>query len=181
MVIYQPRRNRQFRCSARRHHGRVCRTLLPPTFSRCRRLLVEGFPFVCDRKCAWLPFLRLSCLPGSCQSSRVMPATEICVFTLELLARLRYRYFTSSNTVSCVAFSRDGGMLAAGERGHQPLVTVWSLATGITLWEMATGHRFGIGCVAFTPSGGGIATMGFKHDRMLRVRSSCGAAVSLRG
>lgn len=60
-------------------------------------------------------------------------------------------------------------MLAVGERGHQPSATVWSLATGTVVRELAGGHRFGIGCIAFTPSGGGVVTMGFKHDRMLRV------------
>lgn len=58
-----------------------------------------------------------------------------------------------------------------GERGHQPSATVWNLATGVVVRELAGGHRFGIGCVAFTPSGGGVVTMGFKHDRMLRVRN----------
>lgn len=56
-----------------------------------------------------------------------------------------------------------------GERGHQPSATVWSLATGAVVRELAGGHRFGIGCISFTPSGGGVVTMGFKHDRMLRV------------
>ncbi|CAM9265955.1 unnamed protein product, partial [Hapterophycus canaliculatus] len=59
--------------------------------------------------------------------------------------------------------------LVVGERGHQPSATVWSLATGAVVRELAGGHRFGIGCVAFTPSGGGVVTMGFKHDRMLRI------------
>lgn len=60
-------------------------------------------------------------------------------------------------------------MLAAGERGHQPAVTVWNLASGTVLRELTGGHRFGIGCVAFTPDGQGVVTMGFKHDRMLKV------------
>ncbi|CAM9991699.1 unnamed protein product, partial [Laminaria digitata] len=84
------------------------------------------------------------------------------------------RYFRASNTVSCLAFSRDGGMLAVGERGHHPSVTVWSLETGTVLRELTGGHRFGVGCVAFTLSGGGLVTMGFKHDRMLRVRAEGG-------
>ncbi|CAN0431134.1 unnamed protein product, partial [Ectocarpus sp. 13 AM-2016] len=81
------------------------------------------------------------------------------------------RYFRASKTVSCLAFSRDGGMLVVGERGHQPSATVWNLATGAVVRELAGGHRFGIGCISFTPSGGGVVTMGFKHDRMLRVRN----------
>lgn len=80
-----------------------------------------------------------------------------------------FRYFRAGKAVSCLAFSRDGNMLAVGERGHHPAVTVWSLATGTVLRELAGGHRFGIGCVVFTPSGGGVVTMGYKHDRMLRV------------
>ena len=89
------------------------------------------------------------------------------------------RYFRASNTVSCLAFSNDGGMLAVGERGHHPSVTVWSLETGTVLRELAGGHRFGVGCVAFTLSGGGLVTMGFKHDRMLRVRRERGGGGEL--
>lgn len=61
-------------------------------------------------------------------------------------------------------------MLAVGERGHQPAVTVWNLATGAVLRELVGGHRFGVGCITFSPCGSMVATMGFKHDRMLRVR-----------
>lgn len=60
-----------------------------------------------------------------------------------------------------------------GERGHQPSATVWSMATGAVVRKLAGGHRFGIGCISFTPSGGGVVTMGFKHDRMLRVSVVC--------
>lgn len=72
--------------------------------------------------------------------------------------------------MSCLAFSRDGSMLAVGERGHQPAVTVWDLASGTVLRELTGGHRFGIGCVVFSPKGSWVVTMGFKHDRMLKVR-----------
>ena len=60
-------------------------------------------------------------------------------------------------------------MLAVGERGHQPSATVWSLETGEVLREVVGGHRIGISCICFTPSGGGLVTMGFKRDRMLKV------------
>lgn len=60
-------------------------------------------------------------------------------------------------------------MLAVGERGHHPSVTVWSLDTGAVLRELVGVYRFGISCVSFTSSGGGLVTMGFKSDRMLRV------------
>ncbi|CAM9682868.1 unnamed protein product, partial [Ectocarpus sp. 8 AP-2014] len=93
-----------------------------------------------------------------------------CVVVIYQPRRNRqFRYFRASKTVSCLAFSRDGGMLVVGERGHQPSATVWNLATGAVVRELAGGHRFGIGCISFTPSGGGVVTMGFKHDRMLRV------------
>ncbi|CBJ30084.1 conserved unknown protein [Ectocarpus siliculosus] len=95
-----------------------------------------------------------------------------CVVVIYQPRRNRqFRYFRASKTVSCLAFSRDGGMLVVGERGHQPSATVWNLATGAVIRELAGGHRFGIGCISFTPSGGGVVTMGFKHDRMLRVAS----------
>lgn len=69
-------------------------------------------------------------------------------------------------------------MLALGERGHQPAVTVWDLATGTVLRELAGGHRFGIACVAFAAGGRCVVTMGFNHDRMLRVRSPASSVLA---
>ena len=62
------------------------------------------------------------------------------------------RYFRGCKAVSCLAYSRDGSMLAVGERGHQPSATVWSLETGEVLREVVGGHRIGISCICFTPS-----------------------------
>lgn len=100
---------------------------------------------------------------------RSSPWLTLLSFCLPLKNKIP-RYFRASKTVSCLAFSRDGGMLAVGEKGHHASVTVWSLAKGVVLRELTGGQYFGIRCVAFTPSGGGLVTMGFKNDRMLRVR-----------
>ncbi|CAN0073640.1 unnamed protein product, partial [Discosporangium mesarthrocarpum] len=96
-----------------------------------------------------------------------------CVVVIYQPRRNRqFRYFRTSKAVSCLAFSPDGSMLAVGERGHKPTVIIWSLASGSVLWELgalgAGQHRFGIICVAFSPCGGRVATMGFKNDKMLR-------------
>ncbi|CAM9225132.1 unnamed protein product, partial [Phaeothamnion confervicola] len=79
------------------------------------------------------------------------------------------RYFRAGKAVSCLAFSRDGAMLAVGERGHQPSVIVWDTATGAVLRELKGGHRFGVGCLAFSPRGHLLVTCGFKYDRTLQI------------
>ncbi|CAM9353511.1 unnamed protein product [Choristocarpus tenellus] len=93
-----------------------------------------------------------------------------CVVVIYQPRRNRqFRYFRAGKAVSCLNFSQDGSMLAVGERGHRPSVTVWSLATGAVLRALVGVHRFGISCVVFSPGGGALVTMGFRHDRMLRV------------
>ncbi|KAG5189397.1 hypothetical protein JKP88DRAFT_353103 [Tribonema minus] len=93
-----------------------------------------------------------------------------CVVVIYQPRRNRqFRYFRAGKTVSCLAFSRDGSMLAVGERGHLPSVIVWKLATGVVLAELKGGHKYGVACLAFSPQGNALVSVGFKYDRMLQV------------
>ena len=75
-------------------------------------------------------------------------------------------FFKSERAISCVCTSDDGRYLAMGERGHLPTVTVWDISSGEKLHTI-TGHKHGVGCVAFSPSGDHLVTVGFKHDKQL--------------
>jgi WD40 repeat protein len=81
----------------------------------------------------------------------------------------QFRYFRTGKTVSCLVFSRNGTLLAVGEKGHQPSVVVWSLSTGLVVAELKGGHKFGVSCVSFSPRGHMIVSAGFKYDRTLQV------------
>ncbi|KAJ3098936.1 hypothetical protein HDU97_003573 [Phlyctochytrium planicorne] len=54
-------------------------------------------------------------------------------------------------SVSCVAFSPDGGYLAAGESGHQPRIVIWDYANNTIISELR-GHKFGIAAITFSPN-----------------------------
>jgi WD40 repeat protein len=75
-------------------------------------------------------------------------------------------FITVPRAISCLDISSDGTRLAVGERGHLPCCTIWDLATRTQVYSLA-GHKNGIGCVAISPSGKFIVTVGFKHDRQL--------------
>ncbi len=79
------------------------------------------------------------------------------------------RFFHSTKTVSCLAFSADGTYLAVGERGHQPSIVVWSLGSGLTIAEFKNGYRFGVSCLTFSPAGNLLVSAGYKYDRQIRV------------
>ncbi|KAJ3330592.1 hypothetical protein HDU76_005282 [Blyttiomyces sp. JEL0837] len=63
--------------------------------------------------------------------------------------------------VSCLAFSPDGELLAAGESGHQPRILIWDHAKGIIVSELQ-GHKFGVLSVAFSPNMKYLVSVGFQ-------------------
>lgn len=75
----------------------------------------------------------------------------------------------SVKPVSCVAFSCDGQLLAAGESGHQPRIIIWAHATGNVVSELL-GHKFGVLALAFSPTNTKIlVSVGFQHDGFIYV------------
>ncbi|XP_038701339.1 mitogen-activated protein kinase-binding protein 1 isoform X1 [Tripterygium wilfordii] len=90
--------------------------------------------------------------------------------------------------LSCVALSPDGRFVAAGESGHQPAVLVWDLTT-LTFVSELKGHLYGVECIAFSPDGEHLASIGasiyFWNWRRtmlitkLKVSSSCSTVMSV--
>jgi WD40 repeat protein len=62
------------------------------------------------------------------------------------------------NTVTAVAFSRDGRTLASA--GHDPAVLLWGTRTRRRLGELRTGFSDGVSAMAFSPDGRTLATLG---------------------
>ncbi|CAL5335071.1 unnamed protein product [Camellia sinensis] len=65
--------------------------------------------------------------------------------------------------LSCVAMSKDGGFVAAGESGHQAAVLVWDCVSLAFLSELKS-HQHGVACSAFSPDGKHLVSIGFPHD-----------------
>ncbi|OWM81749.1 hypothetical protein CDL15_Pgr007787 [Punica granatum] len=61
--------------------------------------------------------------------------------------------------LSCVAVSRDGRFVAAGESGNQPSVLVWDSANPTLVSELK-GHLYGVACIAFSPDGKHLVSVG---------------------
>ncbi|EXB89953.1 Mitogen-activated protein kinase-binding protein 1 [Morus notabilis] len=61
--------------------------------------------------------------------------------------------------LSCVAVSKDGRFIAAGESGTQLAVLVWDVETLALVYELK-GHLFGVGCIAFSPDGRHLVSVG---------------------
>ncbi|XP_031332032.1 mitogen-activated protein kinase-binding protein 1 isoform X3 [Photinus pyralis] len=87
---------------------------------------------------------------------------------------------TSRKTITSLAFSSCGRYLVTGECGHQPAVRVWDLqadpqpgAPGIApqVQQVAEffSHKYGISCVAFSPSGKYVVSIGTQHDMIVNV------------
>ncbi|XP_030479012.1 uncharacterized protein LOC115696243 isoform X1 [Cannabis sativa] len=61
--------------------------------------------------------------------------------------------------LNCVAMSEDGRFIAAGESGTQPSVLVWDSET-LALVSELKGHLYGLGCIAFSPDGKHLVSVG---------------------
>ncbi|KAK2966136.1 hypothetical protein RJ640_018389, partial [Escallonia rubra] len=68
--------------------------------------------------------------------------------------------------LSCVAVSRDGKFVAAGESGNQSAVVVWDCATLASVSDLK-GHQDGVACTAFSPDGKHLVSVGFPPDGYL--------------
>ena len=75
-------------------------------------------------------------------------------------------FYKSSKAISSISISQDGKFLAVGERGQSPCVTVWSVDTFEVIATLSA-HKHGVGCMAFSPDGRYLVTVGFKLDRQL--------------
>ncbi|KAF5908504.1 mitogen-activated protein kinase-binding protein 1-like isoform X1, partial [Clarias magur] len=75
---------------------------------------------------------------------------------------------TSRKTITALAFSSDGKYLVTGECGHLPAVRVWDVADGSQVAELQE-HKYGVACVAFSPNGKCIVSIGSQHDMSVNV------------
>ncbi|XP_070153986.1 uncharacterized protein Wdr62 isoform X3 [Polyergus mexicanus] len=74
-------------------------------------------------------------------------------------------------TVTSLALAGDGKLLATGECGHMPNVRVWDISDPYNAVQIAEfpGHKYGINCVAFSPSNKYVVSVGSQHDMIVNV------------
>jgi WD40 repeat protein len=75
-------------------------------------------------------------------------------------------FYIASKAISSISVSPNGKYLAIGERGNAPLVTVWDI-NGYTKLCALAAHKYGVGCMAFSPDSRYLVTVGFKSDKQL--------------
>ncbi|CAH1107788.1 unnamed protein product, partial [Psylliodes chrysocephalus] len=87
---------------------------------------------------------------------------------------------TCRKTITSLAFSACGRYIVTGECGHQPAVRVWDLQSdpqsghpGLAPQPQQVAeilvHKFGINCVAFSPTGKYVVSIGTQHDMIVNV------------
>jgi WD40 repeat protein len=75
-------------------------------------------------------------------------------------------FYAATKAISSIAISADGRFLALGERGHQPSIVIWNLLKQEKV-TVLNEHKYGIGCLAFSPNGKYLVSVGFKPDKQL--------------
>ncbi|XP_013102942.1 mitogen-activated protein kinase-binding protein 1 isoform X6 [Stomoxys calcitrans] len=89
-----------------------------------------------------------------------------------------YLVNTSRKAFTSVAFSRCGRYVATGECGMNPAIKVWELEAPNGNLEHCTGgnvvaefvdHKYAVTCVAFSPTGKFLVSVGSQHDMIVNV------------
>ncbi|TMW47455.1 hypothetical protein DOY81_007466 [Sarcophaga bullata] len=89
-----------------------------------------------------------------------------------------YLVNTSRKAFTSVAFSRCGRYVATGECGINPAIKVWELEAPNGNLEQCTGgnviaefvdHKYAVTCVAFSPTGKYLVSVGSQHDMIVNV------------
>ncbi|TRZ26309.1 hypothetical protein HGM15179_000921 [Zosterops borbonicus] len=85
--------------------------------------------------------------------------------------------------VACVAFSPSSKYIVSVGYQHDMIVNVWSWKSGhmpaVRVWDVAERtqvaelqeHKYGVACVAFSPSSKYIVSVGYQHDMIVNVWS----------
>lgn len=54
------------------------------------------------------------------------------------------------------------------QSGHMPAVRVWEVSERVQVSELQE-HKYGVACVAFSPNGKYIVSVGYQHDMVVNV------------
>ena len=76
-----------------------------------------------------------------------------------------FTYFRLSFHLRTIALS-----LFLFQSGHMPAVRVWDVAERTQVAELQE-HKYGVACVAFSPSSKYIVSVGYQHDMIVNVWS----------
>jgi len=79
-------------------------------------------------------------------------------------------FFRALRPLTCVVFSSDGKKIACGEKGHSPVISVWNVHSGDLIAQFS-GHKIGVGSLAFSKDLQFLISAGFKHDKQLIIWS----------
>ncbi|GAB0099744.1 mitogen-activated protein kinase-binding protein 1-like [Sergentomyia squamirostris] len=104
-----------------------------------------------------------------------------CTVVLLNAKKLSQTYLlnTSRKAITAVAFSQCGRYVATGECGINPAIKVWELdplngnlengVTGGNVVAEFLGHKYAVSCVAFSPTGKYLVSVGSQHDMIVNV------------
>ena len=74
--------------------------------------------------------------------------------------------------ITAMAVSRDGRLVASGERGNRPVLRIWDAQTCVELACLGPFHRQAVSCVAWSLDGRRVASVGADLDRSVALWES---------
>ncbi|XP_016372852.1 mitogen-activated protein kinase-binding protein 1-like isoform X3 [Sinocyclocheilus rhinocerous] len=103
----------------------------------------------------------LTCDP--CSGTVAYPAGCAVVLLNPATNTQQHLINSSRKSISTLSFSSDGRFLVTGESGRLAAVCVWDVSEGSLVSQLQE-HKYGVSCVAFSPNGKYIVSVGSQHD-----------------
>uniref|UniRef100_A0A672Q7C2 Mitogen-activated protein kinase-binding protein 1-like n=1 Tax=Sinocyclocheilus grahami TaxID=75366 RepID=A0A672Q7C2_SINGR len=103
----------------------------------------------------------LTCDP--CSGTVAYPAGCVVVLLNPAKNTQQHLINSSRKSISTLSFSSDGRFLVTGESGRLAAVCVWDVSEGSLVSQLQE-HKYGVSCVAFSPNGKYIVSVGSQHD-----------------
>jgi microtubule-associated protein-like 6 len=107
-------------------------------------------------------------LAYNCLGEAIWPSASACVVYSK--QSHSQKFFTSHTAeICCVSVSKDGRLVASGEKGNRPVVRIWDAQTCVSIAVLGPFHRQAVACVAWSHDAKSVVSVGADVEHSVAV------------